>query len=464
MLADLALILVGLVVIALIIGANGYFVAQEFAYMAVDRPSLRALAENGDHGAKRALRVTDQTSFMLSGAQLGITVTGLLVGYVAEPLVGNSVGSVLGELGMPLGVAIAVATIGTLVLASIFQMIFGELFPKNLAIAAPTKLSLAMSRSTLIYLASFGWLIGFFDRAANLLLRLIRVQPVHDFDSSANAEDLERIVEDSRDSGDLPEELFVLLDRILDFPDQDVEHAMVPRSQADFLPPDTTIAQARKMMATGHTRYPVIGDGDDPIGIVLLTDVLGVEADDPRPVSAIMRPPLVIPNLMPLPDALQKLLDTKNELACVIDEYGGFVGLITIEDLGEELVGDVRDEHDGYQPNEIRELVDGGWELPGSMPIDELERLLGEQMPEGDWETLAGLLIAEKGGLPLAGEALSIVLDETPADATEGVTADRVLRVKVLSLRKRIPALVELRIVLEEPTNANAESECGGER
>jgi CBS domain containing-hemolysin-like protein len=297
-----------------------------------------------------------------------------------------------------------------------------------------------------------------------LLLRLIGVQPVHDFDSSASAEDLERIVEDSRDSGDLPEELFVLLDRILDFPDQDVEHAMVPRSQADFLSPDVTIAQARERMASGHTRYPVIGDGDDPIGIVLLTDVLGVAADDQRPVSAIMRPPLVIPDLMPLPDALQKLLDTKNELACVIDEYGGFVGLITIEDLGEELVGDVRDEHDGYQPNEIRQLPGGRWGLPGSMPIDELERLLGEQMPEGDWETLAGLLIAEKGGLPLAGEVVSIVLDETPEDATDGVTADRVLRVKVLSLRKRIPAAVELQLVFEEPVVPGEEFESEGER
>jgi CBS domain containing-hemolysin-like protein len=386
------------------------------------------------------------------------------VGYVAEPLVGNSVGSLLGELGMPLGVAIAIATVGTLVLASVVQMIFGELFPKNLAIAAPTKLSLALSRSTLIYLASFGWLIGFFDRASNLLLRIIRVQPVHDFDSSANAEDLERIVEDSRDSGDLPEELFVLLDRILDFPDQDVEHAMVPRSQAGFLSPDTTIAKAREMMASGHTRYPVIGEGDDPIGLVLLSDVLGVPADDERPVTAIMRAPLVIPNMMPLPDALQKLLVTKNELACVIDEYGGFVGLITIEDLGEELVGDVRDEHDGFQPSEIRELASGSWRLPGSMPIDELERLLGEEVPKGDWETLAGLLIATKGGLPFAGEELSVLLDETAEDATEGVTTDRVLRVKVLSLRKRIPAVVELQIVIDEPFEASEEPATGGER
>jgi CBS domain containing-hemolysin-like protein len=450
MLGDVTLILVGLAVIAIIIAANGYFVAQEFAFMAVDRPTLKAMAEKGDRGAKRALRVTGRTSFMLSGAQLGITVTGLLVGYVAEPLVGNSLGSVLGQLGIPLGVAIAVATVGTLIVASVVQMIFGELFPKNLAIAAPAKLSKALSRSTLLYLALFGWLIGFFDKASNLLLKLIGVKPVHDFDSSASAEDLEHIVEDSRDSGDLPEELFVLLDRILDFPEQDVEHAMVPRSQADYLVPETTIAQARERMAHGHTRYPVIGQGDDPIGVVLLTDVLRCEAADDRPITAIMRTPLVIPTLMPLPDALEKLLETKNELACVIDEYGGFAGLITIEDLGEELVGDVRDEHDSYQAAEVRELADGRFRLPGSMPIDELERLLGEEMPEGDWETLSGLLIAEVGELPAPGDLISVVLDETPEDATDGVTADRVLKAKVLTVRKRIPAMVEVQIVMQE--------------
>jgi CBS domain containing-hemolysin-like protein len=450
LLVDVTLVLVGLLVIAVIIAVNGYFVAQEFAYMAVDRTVLKLMAEKGDRAAARALRVTGRTSFMLSGAQLGITITGLLVGYVAEPLVGNSVGKLLGEAGMPLGIAISIATVGTLVIASVVQMIFGELFPKNLAIAAPTQLSRSLAASTLVYLASFGWLISFFDKASNALLRLIKVEPVHDFDSSASAEDLEYIVEDSRDSGDLPEELFVLLDRILDFPEQDVEHAMVPRSQADFLSPDSSISEARQLMAQGHTRYPVIADGDDPVGVILLADVLQCEPNDERPVTVVMRPPLVIPTPMRLPDALEKLIEAKSELACVIDEYGGFVGLLTIEDLGEELVGDVRDEHDGYQAAEFRELAHGRWRLPSSMPIDELERLLGEELPVGDWETLSGLLIAKFGGLPAPGDLISVVLDETPEDATLGVTADRVLKAKVLSVRKRIPAMVEIEVVREE--------------
>ena len=134
MLGEVGLVLLGLVVIALIISVNGYFVAQEFSYMAVDRPTLRAMAAKGNNGAKRALKVTNRTSFMLSGAQLGITITGLMVGYVAEPLVGESLGRLLGTTGIPPAIGITIGTVFALVLAAVVQMIFGELFPKNLAI------------------------------------------------------------------------------------------------------------------------------------------------------------------------------------------------------------------------------------------------------------------------------------------------------------------------------------------
>ena len=355
MLAELGLVLLGLVVIAVIIAINGYFVAQEFAYMAVDRPTLRAMAEKGNSGARRALKVTNRTSFMLSGAQLGITITGLMVGYVAEPLVGESLGRMLGVTGIPPAVGITIGTVFALVLAAVVQMIFGELFPKNLAISNPTPMSLALARSTLIYMAAFGWLISFFDRASNGLLRLIRVEPVHDLDASANADDLEHMVEDSYDSGDLPEDLFVLLDRILDFPDRDVEHAMVPRSRTDFIEPETTIAEARELMSTSHTRYPVIGEGEEPLGVLHLSDVLHCKPNDKTLVSKKMREPLVVPTVMSLPEALKEMIETQNEMALVIDEYGGFAGVLTIEDLGEELLGEISDEHDTDEVEIIRD-------------------------------------------------------------------------------------------------------------
>ena len=329
-------LLFGTLVILAIIAANGYFVAQEFAYMAVDRTRLAVLAADGDASAKRALEVTKRTSFMLSGAQLGITVTGLLVGVVAEPLVGQSLGVLLGGVGIPSEVGVTVGTLLALVVATIIQMIFGELYPKNLAIANADPLARGLARSTLIYLTVFGWLIGFFDKSANIFLRMLRIEPVHDLDVSVSADDLPHIISDSRDSGDLPVELSLMLDRILDFPQQDVEHAMIPRSQVDWLTPETTLVKLRELMASGHTRYPVIHE-DTPVGVVHLTDVLLrlLAGDTEDTVESVMRPATVMPTLMALPDALAELIQTNNQLACVIDEYGSFVGVLTLEDLAE---------------------------------------------------------------------------------------------------------------------------------
>ena len=182
----------------------------------------------------RALAVTRRTSFMLSGAQLGITVTGLLVGYVAEPLIGESLGALLGGVGVPTGGRpSASARCSRCCSPPLVQMLFGELFPKNLAIARPEPVARWLATSTALYLKVFGWLIWVFDQASNLLLQALRIEPVHDVEHAATARDLEHIVEESRESGDLPAELSMLLDRILDFPHRDVEHAMIPGSRVD---------------------------------------------------------------------------------------------------------------------------------------------------------------------------------------------------------------------------------------
>lgn len=448
MIAALLLLLLGLALTAAIIAANGYFVAQEFAYMSVDRVKLRARADAGDASARRALAVTKRTSFMLSGAQLGITVTGLMVGYVAEPFIGESLGVLLGGVGVPTAVGITIGTVGALVLATVVQMLFGELYPKNLAIANPEPLSRGLARSTLIYLTVFGWLIRFFDASSNAVLRLLRVEPVHDVDASATAEDLDHIIEDSRMSGDLPDELAVLLDRILDFPDRDVEHAMIPRVRVDVVTPDTTVADVRTLMSHAHTRYPVIGTGDEPVGVVHLADVLGTQPTDARPVTEIMREPLVIPTLMTLPDALGMLTASKNELACVIDEYGGFAGVLTMEDLAEELVGEITDEHDPDDIAGSEQDDDGVWVMDGDVHIDEVERSIGRDLPRGDYETVAGLVIAEAGRLPEVGERVEVTLPVEGADMVEDVQLVRSITIEVTAVERFVPRT--LRITLRE--------------
>lgn len=437
-------LLLGIIVILAIIAANGYFVAQEFAYMSVDRSRLGALADEGDSAAKRALSVTKRTSFMLSGAQLGITVTGLLVGYVAEPLVGQSLGVLLGGVGVPAAVGISVGTVLALVLSTIVQMIFGELYPKNLAIANPEPLARGLARSTNMYLIVFGWLITIFDKSANGLLRLLKIEPIHDIDTSATASDLEHIVADSRESGDLPIELSIILDRILDFPQRDVEHAMIPRSRADTVEPDFTIGEVRFLMAKAHTRYPVINADDVPIGVVHLVDVLASTSADDEPVTAIMQQALVVPTSMALPEARRWMIQSQNNLACVIDEYGGFTGVLTLEDLAEEIVGEISDEHDSEPMEMVESEEDGVWQMSGDLHIDEAEREIGYDLPRGDYETVAGMLIYYRGNLPAVDEIIRIELPQDPADFVHEEPIHRYLEAKIMEVDRRVPTLVYL--------------------
>lgn len=452
MISAVLLLLLGLLVIAVIIVANGYFVAQEFAYMSVDRTELRARADQGDEQAHAALGITQRTSFMLSGAQLGITVTGLLVGFVAEPLVGEAIGQLLGGTGIPVAVSVAIGTTAALALSTIVQMIFGELFPKNYTIAAPMKSSLALAKSTKIYLLIFGPLIKFFDASSNALLKAVGIEPVEDVDSTATAEDLGHIVANSKESGDLDDHTFLVLDRLLDFPDHDVEHAMIPRSRTDVVDPETSIQDVRRMMATQHTRYPVIDDEHSPVGVVHLIDVLDHNADAEAPVKTIMRDPVVLTELMSLPDAVTALQNAGEKLACVIDEYGGFIGIITVEDLAEEILGDVTDEHDQPESEDITITDEDEWLVEGDTPIDEIERAIGHELPEGDFETVSGLILSHAGALVEEGEVHEIPLEAEPEDYVEGEDAPtRQLRVEIHEIDRNVPAKVHLELVETKP-------------
>lgn len=447
-------LLLGVAVVLAITALTGYFVAQEFAYMAVDRSRLHARADAGDGAASRALKVTRRTSFMLSGAQLGITVTGLLVGYVAEPLIGEAFGDILGGVGVPAGTGIAIGTVLALAFSTLVQMLFGELFPKNLAIARPEPVARGLARSTLIYLKVFGWLIWIFDQSSNLLLRMLRIEPVHDVEHSATERDLAHIVADSRRSGDLPPDLSILLDRILDFPHRDVEHAMIPRSQVGTVDHDTPIGEVRREMSAGHSRYPVLDDEERIAGVVDLDEVLAA-ADPALPVSTIMRPPVVVPTLMTLPAVLDELIEHRVQLACVVDEFGGFAGILTLEDLAEELVGEITDEHDADEEEPTATADGEAWIIPGTFHIDEVERTLDHRLPEGDYETVAGLVIASYGALPEPGTELEIELPADPADlAHSDEPPRRFVRVEVLEVDNHVPSSIRLEVGREVDEDA----------
>ncbi|MGZ0067900.1 hemolysin family protein [Microbacterium arborescens] len=455
-------LLLGILLTLAIIAACGFFVAQEFAYMSVDRSRMTARAEKGDAQAARVLAITKRTSFMLSGAQLGITVTGLLIGYVAEPLIGESIGTLLGGVGIDPAVSVLIGTMGALLLATIVTMIFGELYPKNLAIASPEPLARALAVPTRIYLMLFGWLITVFDVAANALLRLLRIEPLEDVDESATARDLEAIIEESRASGDLPDDLSIIIDRILDFPQRDVEHAMVPRSRVDSISPDTTVGEVRALMATGHTRYPVIGGEDEPVGVVELIDLLRGSYADDVPVSTIMREAVVLPTTMQLPVALDRMRQTRNELACVVDEYGNFDGILTIEDLTEEVIGEISDEHD-LEVHEIVNVGDDHWRLPGDIHLDEVERLIGFDLPRDDAETIAGLIISEHGDLLPEGAVVRIDLPDRASETVQGLRMQRWLDVEVVEVARLVPSELVVRLHEVDLDAAEAGPAGGGD-
>ncbi len=435
-------IVLGLIVVLAITALTGYFVAQEFAYMAVDRSRLKASAAAGDVAAGRALSITRRTSFMLSGAQLGITVTGLLVGYVAEPLIGAGLGELLGGVGIPAAIGIAVGAVLAVLFSTVAQMVFGELFPKNLAIARPEQVARRLSRSTAIYLALFGWLIKLFDASSNLLLRALRIEPVHDVEHSATPRDLEHIVAESRKTGDLPTDLSTLLDRILDFPTRTAEHAMIPRARVDVVTADEPVAAVLARMADGHTRYPVTGASpDDLLGVVQLLDLLDESAAEKA--GSVCREAVIVPTTMALPAVLKQLTKSKQEMALVIDEYGGLAGVLTTEDMAEELVGEIADEHDPDISGGDTTPVGDGWLIRGDTHLDEVARTLGRELPQGDYETIAGLVIAEFGGLPAVGDSVEIQLDPDPAELAHGdEPPGHTLLAAVRAVDHRVPASV----------------------
>jgi len=444
------LIAVGLLLIIVLTVATGYFVAQEFGYVAVDRGKLRALADAGDAAAARALKVTSRLSFMLSGAQLGITVTALLVGYVAEPYLGAGLAELLGVAGVPPAAGLTISVVLALVISTAVQMVLGELAPKNLGIVRPELLARVLSRSTLIYLAVAGPLIRLFDLAANRLLRRVGIEPIEELPSGATAEDLGQIIAASRQEGRLDSAMSHLLDRGLHFRQLTANEVMVPRVDVHSVRVDAPVTELVDLLDTGHSRFPVHGaEGvDDVVGIASIADVLTVvpRARSTTAVAAILVPPLLVPSTLPLPAVLDRLRKGHRQMACVVDEYGGFAGVITLEDIAEELVGPIRDEDDPPEPAPARQ-EDGSWLVPARWRIDEVAETTGIALPAApEYDTLSGLVMRELGRIPQVGDQVSIDLGEL-ASANGDHVVHRAL-IQVLSVDRHVADSVRVEVVV----------------
>lgn len=402
----------GLLAVVALIAANGYFVAAEFSFVASRRARLEELAEAGDRRAVRSLEVSNRLSFVLSGAQLGITATSLLVGYVAEPSIGRLIQPVLALTGVPEQAVYGLSLTVGFVTATGAQMVFGELAPKNLAIARAESVALALAYPTWWYTRLAGPFIRLFDSSSNRLLRLLGIEPIEYLPPGVPPEELEYIVEESSREGTLTDAQAALLGRVLEFRSLRAADAMVPRTRVVSIAEDATCEELRRLAVdTGHSRFPAVDadDLDDVQGVVQAKDIFRVDPDARArtPVRTLLQPSLEVPETTLLGPLLGQMRQARSPLAVVVDEYGGTAGVITIEDVVEELVGEIRDEYDTVEPR-VSRVGRNRYLVPGSLRLDETTRATGVTLPTGDYETVSGLVMAELGRLPQPGDVVEL--------------------------------------------------------
>ncbi|MFK0172822.1 hemolysin family protein [Streptomyces sp. NPDC090306] len=393
--------------------ACGAFVAAEFSLTTVERSELERAVERGERGAAGALKAVRNLTFQLSGAQLGITVTNLVVGMLSEASIAKLISGPLESLGVPRSSAPTIALVVGTALSTVFLMVVGELVPKNWAISSPLAVARRVGNAQRWFSAAFRPFISHLNNMANRVVRRFGVEPAEELASARGPQELAALARHSAKEGALEADTAELFVRTLNLADLSAENVMTPRVQVvalDALATCEDVANATR--ATGLSRFPVYRDTlDAVVGIAHIKDVLALPAERRRRVrvSEIMREPLLVPESLTVDRLLDRLSD-KRTMAVVIDEYGGTAGVATLEDIVEEVVGEVRDEHD---PHETPDIAPAGadeegralYSADGAARTDQLARV-GLRPPDGPYETLAGFVAAELGRIPAVGDTL----------------------------------------------------------
>ncbi len=400
-----------LAVAVLLVAGNALFVAVEFAFLTVNRNEVRAAEEAGDRRAAAVERALTRTATNLSGAQLGITLTSLVVGFLAGPSLGVILAQGLGLTGMSPGAAAGIATTAAFVLATFTQMVFGELVPKNWAIAEPMRVSRLVVHPQRVFMLLLGWLVTVLNSSANAVLKLLGFTPTEEVASARTAGELMAVVSRSGAEGTLDAGTAELVARSIEFGDRTAADVMRPRPQVTFLDDHTVQELVEISAATGHSRFPVEGDSvDDIVGVVHFKHALAVPFEERgrRTVREIAVPTATVSASMTLDPLLRELRKPGLQLAVVVDEYGGTAGIVTLEDLIEEIVGEIDDEQDETVAR-YRRTRDGAISVSGLLRPDELGEVMGLELPEGEEsDTLGGLLAEKLDRLPLAGDTVTL--------------------------------------------------------
>ena len=437
----------GMLLVAILIAANAVFVAAEFSLVSVRRPVIDERAGAGDRRARMVARELTDLSFSLSAAQFGITATSLLLGYVADRTIGESVvRPVLNLVGLPEEASLTVAVIATLLLSTMLQMVLGELFPKNLAISRPLGIALAVTPVTWIFGVLLGPVIRIFDRAAGWITRnILRVDLARELEGGHSLDELARIVTASGEQGSLTDQQTELLQRAIGLGDRRVSEVMVPRPDVVWLQSGQTLQDLREAArATGHSRFPICGETEDEVlGTVHVKDLLTVppERYATEPLSNVAVPMLEVPESESLRRLLADLRREQRTFALAVDEYGGTAGLVTVEDVLEQLVGDISDEFDRGSDDEVRRVGVGRYLVSGTLRLPRIAELFDVELPEGEYETLAGFVLDQLGHIPEPGERVTSRGLELTVMALDGV------RITEIALR-----------ILPDPTPADGEA------
>ncbi|MGV9549451.1 hemolysin family protein [Streptomyces ardesiacus] len=394
----------------LLILANGFFVAAEFGLVTVERPDAEQAAAAGDRRALRVVESLKELSFQLSGTQLGITLTSLVVGMLAEPALAELLDGPFTALGVPDGAVSGVSVVVGMLLASAVQMVIGELVPKNWAVSKPLQVARFVAGPQHAFARLFHPVIAALNTVANRLVRTLGIEPADELASARTPGELVSLARHSARAGALEQDTADLFVRTLSLGELTAQHVMTPRVKVSALHSSATAEDVVNLTrATGLSRFPVYREKiDEIVGMVHLKDALAVPVHDRlrTPAGRIARPALMVPESLPVRPLLTRLR-SEQPIAVVVDEYGGTAGVVTLEDIVEEIVGEVRDEHDGLDVPELAPAPpeDGrpAWDVDGSCRVDALRRV-GLQAPEGPYETVAGLVADLLGRIPAVGD------------------------------------------------------------
>jgi CBS domain containing-hemolysin-like protein len=432
-------LLLGLVVLLII--ANALFVAAEFALVTADRAAVERRAEQGDRRAGSVLLALRSLSTQLSGAQLGITVTSLVVGFIAEPSIGALLRGPVGLTGLSDAATTATAFTLAFVLATGAQMVFGELVPKNWAIAEPMRVGRAVAGFQLGFTTVTKPLLRLLNGMANGILRAIGIEPAEELASARSPAELASLAARSAERGTLETGTAELLARSIEFGDRRAADVMTPRPRVRFVRADQPVADVLALASsTGHARFPVIGQGvDDVLGMVHFKYAIAVPLTERSrtPVREVVHDLPAVPASIELDPLLRLLRGSGPQMAIVVDEYGGTDGIVTLEDLIEEIVGEIEDEQD-RPVGRVQKLPDGGWSLSGLLRPDEVEDITDLRLPDAQWnDTLGGLLTEQLGRLPEISDAVTLTALDLADTDDDGVPATLRVRLDVTRLDGR---------------------------